>query len=160
MANWVLVQSHSRRAGPETLQLARQPIRSASFWSETIKLRLAGQVERIRHWTIIEGSWEQAPDTKAHWHVDPPYNGTSGRRYRYNSIDRASLANWCNRRRGFVQVCENDGATWLRFEPLSISYTHRARGYWFTRSMRWRTESRMILENPATQLLGQSLETR
>jgi hypothetical protein len=39
------------------------------------------------------------------------------------------LAKWCKRRRSFVQVCENDGAKWLRFEPLSIVRTHRARGY-------------------------------
>jgi hypothetical protein len=109
---------------------ARRPIQSAYFWSETIKLRLASQVERIRHWTIIEGSWEQSPDIKAHWHIDPPYNRGSGRQYyRYHSIDRAALAKWCKRRRGFVQVCENDGATWLRFEPFSILHSHRARGY-------------------------------
>jgi site-specific DNA-adenine methylase len=109
---------------------ARSPKQSAYFWSETIKLRLASQVDRIRHWTIIEESWEQAPDIKAHWHIDPPYYRASRRKYyRYHSIDRTALAKWCKRRRGFVQVCENDGATWLRFEPLSILYTHRARGY-------------------------------
>jgi hypothetical protein len=108
---------------------ARQPIQSASFWSETIKMRLAKQVQRIRHWTIIEGSWEQSPEIKAHWHIDPPYDNAPGRGYRYNNVDRTALAQWCKRRRGFVQVCENDGANWLPFEPLSILYTHRARGY-------------------------------
>jgi hypothetical protein len=63
----------------------------------------------------------------AHWHIDPPYQ--NGRVYRYNGINRRELAKWYKRRRGFVQVCENDGATWLRFEPLSIVHTHRARGY-------------------------------
>jgi hypothetical protein len=108
---------------------ARNPRYAAFFWSETIKLRLASQVKRIRHWTILEGTWDQAPDIEAHWHIDPPYQNPAGRVYRHNGVNRKELAKWCKRRRGFVQVCENDGATWLRFEPLSIVQTHRARGY-------------------------------
>lgn len=108
---------------------ARNPRYAAFFWSETIKLRLARQVERIRHWKIVEGTWEEAPDVEAHWHIDPPYQNPAGRVYQYNGVNRRELAKWCKRRRGFVQVCENDGAKWLRFEPLSIVHTHRARGY-------------------------------
>lgn len=108
---------------------ARIPFRAGSFWSETIKLRLADQVDRIRHWKIIQGSWEGAPDVLAHWHVDPPYDNAAGRGYCYNQIDRAALGEWCERREDFVQVCENDGATWLRFEPFSMVFTHRPRGY-------------------------------
>jgi hypothetical protein len=89
------------------------------FWSQSVRRRIASQVGRIRHWTVIEGSWEQAPDVKAHWHVDPPYQ-TTGQRYRYNDIDRAALANWCRSRKGFVQVCESIDADWLPFEPLSV----------------------------------------
>ena len=92
-------------------------------------MRLASQVERIRHWKIVEGTWDQAPDIEAHWHIDPPYQNPAGRVYQYNGVNRRELAKWCKRRRGFVQVCENDGAKWLRFEPLSIVQTHRARGY-------------------------------
>ena len=51
----------------------RNPRYAAFFWSETIELRLASKVERIRHWTIIEGSSDRAPDIEAHWHIDPPY---------------------------------------------------------------------------------------
>jgi hypothetical protein len=108
---------------------ARNPRYAAFFWGETIKLRLASQVQRIRHWKIVQGTWDQAPDVEAHWHVDPPYQNPAGRVYRYNGVNRRELAKWCKRRRGFVQVCENDGAKWLRFEPLSIVHTHRARGY-------------------------------
>ncbi len=107
---------------------ARHPRYAAFYWSETIKLRLASQIERIRHWRIIEGSWEDAPDVKAHWHIDPPYHNLAGSRYRYTQIDRAKLARWCKRRRCFVQVCENVEATWLPFEPLSIVYGHRHGG--------------------------------
>jgi hypothetical protein len=108
---------------------ARRPCLVAHFWSETIKWRLATQVDRIRHWNIIEGSWEQAPDIKAHWHIDPPYNNAAGRLYRCNQVDYSALEQWCKRRWGFVQVCENDGATWLPFRSFSILPTNRGRGY-------------------------------
>jgi site-specific DNA-adenine methylase len=114
---------------PRRSNWARNPIQSAFFWSETIKLRLASQVDRIRHWKIIEGSWEDAPNVKAHWHVDPPYQGASGNSYRFYSVHYRALAKWCKSRRGFVQVCENDGATWLPFEPFSIIHSHRAAGH-------------------------------
>lgn len=108
---------------------ARHPRYAAFYWSETIKLRLASQVDRIRHWTIIEGEWDEAPDVRAHWHIDPPYHNLSGNRYRYNHIDHEALAKWCKSRRGFVQVCEDIGATWLQFEPLTIVSTQRPRRY-------------------------------
>jgi hypothetical protein len=108
---------------------ARTPILAARFWSETIKRRIASQVDRIRHWEIIEGSYEDAPDVKAHWHIDPPYDNQAGRSYACNDIDRKSLAQWCQSRVGWRQVCENDGATWLPFKPFSILQTYRGRGY-------------------------------
>jgi site-specific DNA-adenine methylase len=114
---------------PRRSNWARQPSQSAKFWSETIKMRLASQVDHIRHWKIIEGSWEEAPDIKAHWHIDPPYDNKAGHTYRYNGIDHRALAKWCKGRRGFVQVCENDGATWLPFEPFAIIHSHRAAGH-------------------------------
>ena len=91
---------------------------------------IADQVERIRHWTIIEGDYTQAPDTVATWFVDPPYQ-TAGsrsrapgqhRRVRYphggDSIDYAALGAWTAARRGQVIACENVGATWLPFTPF------------------------------------------
>ncbi|MGA8614132.1 MAG: hypothetical protein WB760_21145 [Xanthobacteraceae bacterium] len=108
---------------------SQRPWRWGSSWSETKKSLIASQVDRIRHWKIIEGSYEQAPDVEAHWFVDPPYDNAAGRNYRYHDIDYAALAEWCKSRRGFVQVCENDGATWLPFEPFGVVPSHRPRGY-------------------------------
>jgi hypothetical protein len=96
---------------------ARQTRYHGRFWSKTVKLRLASQVERIRHWKLIEGSYECAPDIEAHWHIDPPYK-TTGHPYRFNGIKHEMLAKWCVQRRGFVQVCEAHGADWLPFESL------------------------------------------
>jgi hypothetical protein len=87
------------------------------FWSKTVKLRLAAQVPKIKHWKLIEGSYEQAPDIEAHFHVDPPYRST-GHPYRFNNVDYQVLAEWCLHRRGFVQVCEAHGENWLPFERL------------------------------------------
>jgi hypothetical protein len=33
----------------------------------------AAQVGAIKHWTLIEGSYEAAPDEEATWYIDPPY---------------------------------------------------------------------------------------
>jgi hypothetical protein len=108
---------------------ARTPIMAARFWSESIKRRIASQVDHIRHWEIIEGSYENAPDVKAHWHIDPPYDNAAGCQYLLHTIDRGSLAKWCQSRHGWLQVCENDGATWLPFRPFSLLKTYRGRGY-------------------------------
>jgi hypothetical protein len=108
---------------------ARTPIHAARFWSEGIKQRIASQVDRIRHWQIIEGSYQDAPDSKAHWHIDPPYDNAAGCLYTLHEIDRQALAQWCLSRCGWRQVCENDGATWLPFKPFSILQTYQGRGY-------------------------------
>lgn len=92
--------------------------------------RLADQVDRIKHWRIIEGDYALAPDVEATWFVDSPYQERGGRdkrpgakgRVRYphgsDDIDFTTLATWCRSRRGQVITCENVGATWLPFRPL------------------------------------------
>jgi hypothetical protein len=57
---------------------ARNPRYAAFFWSDTIKLRLASQVERIRHWRIVEGSWESAPLFVSALKIPFPGNGDFG----------------------------------------------------------------------------------
>jgi len=105
---------------------ARQARWHASFWSKTVKHRLASQVDRVRHWTVIEGDWFDAPNVTAHWFIDPPYKVT-GKSYRFNNIDYKLLAEWCKTRKGFTQVCEAVGAGWLPFEPLGEVVTPRHR---------------------------------
>jgi hypothetical protein len=105
---------------------ARQARLHRRFWSKTIKARLAAQVERIRHWQIIEGDYSDAPDVDAHWHIDPPYQ-RAGKSYSYHGIDYQALSEWCRARRSFAQVCEAGGADWLPFEPLAEIHTHRYR---------------------------------
>jgi hypothetical protein len=87
-----------------------------STWSLTTRERVASQLHAIRHWKVIHGSYENAPDYEATWFIDPPY-ADKGKYYRYSKIDYPLLAGWCQNRRGQVIVCENEGADWLPFEP-------------------------------------------
>jgi hypothetical protein len=103
---------------------ARHADENPRFWGQEIRRRIASQVGLIRHWKIIHGSWEQAPNVAGHWFVDPPYLAT-GQAYVHNDIDRAALGEWCKRLRGHVTVCEAQGADWLPFEPLNFARTPR-----------------------------------
>lgn len=84
-------------------------------WGESAKIRIASQVDKIRHWKVEQGDYTTAPAWEAHWFVDPPYT-VAGHRYRGAQPNYADLAEWCRSRQGFVQVCENEGADWLPFE--------------------------------------------
>jgi len=85
-------------------------------WGARVRQRIASQLAKIAHWTLIEGSYELAPAIEATWFVDPPYE-QAGKHYRFGSsqIDYAHLGAWCRALRGQVTVCENVGATWLPF---------------------------------------------
>jgi hypothetical protein len=113
-----------KRPGRTRSNWARSAETRYKFWGQGIRRRIANQVERTRHWKIIEGDWHDAPDVEAHWFIDPPY-AIAGKSYTFNHIDRVALAAWCKTRRGFVTVCEAQGAKWLPFEPLIFVRTPR-----------------------------------
>ena len=73
---------------------------------------------RIQHWKLIEGDYAEAPDVEATWFVDPPYQGRLGDRYFCKNVDYKALAQWVQGRKGQVVVCENEGATWMKFKPV------------------------------------------
>jgi hypothetical protein len=87
-----------------------------SFWGSEVRSRLAAQVDKIKHWRVINGNYTEAPDIEATWFIDPPYQ-LMGRHYRFGSkqMDYEALAAWCSKRRGQVTVCEATGADWLPF---------------------------------------------
>lgn len=95
-------------------------INTHTSWGRTIRARLAAQVEKIRHWEIIDGDYHQAPDIEATWFVDPPYQ-RGGLQYVMSSaeLDFAELGAWCRSRSGQAIVCEEQGATWLPFRHLT-----------------------------------------
>lgn len=105
-----------------------QPKKTASKWKTVIrpntqnyKLELiANNLDRIRHWKVIEGDYTQAPDIRATWFVDPPYqNGGQYYRHSNKNISYEKLASWCLERKGQLIVCENSKATWLPFKHLT-----------------------------------------
>lgn len=97
----------------------RQGLRPRSFWGPEIRARIAAQVDAIRHWTVVEGDFTEAPDEEATYFIDPPYVG-AGVHYRKRFDRHAALGDWCRSRRGQVIACENAGATWLPFEPFKV----------------------------------------
>lgn len=107
----------------KTLSVGRKRLaamgRKFEGWTEATRERVASQVDHIRHWTVIEGDYKQAPDIRATWFVDPPYNNKAGSYYVENGLDYAELGAWCRNRKGQVLVCENDGATWGDFAPFA-----------------------------------------
>lgn len=111
----------------------RSGIRPNSYWGRAVRERLVTQAGRVRHWRVIEGSYDDAVvgdvvPGAATWFVDPPYE-RAGRLYRYPTVDYGHLARWCNARPGQVIVCENSGANWLPFAPFrAIKSTPGSRG--------------------------------
>lgn len=90
------------------------------FWGAAVKQRLAQQVQHIRHWRVLHGTFCQAPLVRATWFIDPPYSAACGRRYRggHRGLSYSALGEWCWRRRGLAIVCEQAGARWLPFRPF------------------------------------------
>lgn len=93
-------------------------------WTQKTKERLSSQVRFIRHWVVVEGSYEESSDLgPATWFVDPPYSCRAGRSYRFNKIDYDALATWCRSRDGQTIVCEGEQASWLPFRHLLMNRT-------------------------------------
>lgn len=88
------------------------------YWDDSRRAILSKDVIKIKHWEIKNESYENAPDIKATWFVDPPYQN-AGKYYVNSKVDYKYLGDWCKNRRGQVIVCENEGADWLDFEPLT-----------------------------------------
>ena len=86
-------------------------------WRPSVRERIAKQVDLIRHWKSVHGSYDKADNERATWFVDPPYE-CKGRFYKHSTVDYRHLGEWAMQRDGQVIVCENDGASWLPFANL------------------------------------------
>lgn len=90
------------------------------FWGESIRERVASQIERIRHWRVGGDHYLDAPvGGRKTWFIDPPYQGPKGRLYYGRNIDYKMLGVWCRILRGQVIVCEAEGANWLQFDSFA-----------------------------------------
>lgn len=114
-----------------TLSSGRRAMRDAGRvyegWSEAMRARVASQVGHIRHWRVVEGDYTLAPDMRATWFIDPPYE-VQGKYYKHSKLDYPALAAWCKTRRGQVMVCENAGAEWLDFKTFASIRKSQMRG--------------------------------
>lgn len=113
-----------------------------SFWGDTVKARIASQVGRIRHWKVVEGSFESVPNVVGTWFVDPPYT-VSGAGYTHGSksLDYVTLGKWAQARRGRVIVCEQEGAQWLPFKPFCLTRSLPQGSQLFSPEAIWTTDS-------------------
>lgn len=104
------------------------PAKQLTIWSKRCKLRIIGQKELIANWKVVNEPYWKLQNEDAHWFIDPPYNNKAGKSYEYNcdGINFKELGKWCLRRKGTMDVCENEGADWLPFVILKSNHTSYA----------------------------------
>ena len=98
--------------------------------------KIAGDLHKIKHWTIINGSYNEADaeNISATRFIDPPYI-VGGQVYKFgnNKIDYIDLGAYCKSRNGQTIVCESSNAKWLPFVPLKTQHVrsgYYAEGIW------------------------------
>lgn len=86
--------------------------------------RIASNLFKIRHWEIKCDTYENIPNQKATWFVDPPYQ-FGGHCYKESNknINFESLKEWCLSLSGQTIVCESSKATWMNFKPMASHKT-------------------------------------
>ena len=80
----------------------------------------AENLYKVKHWTIINGDYSDAPDIEATWFIDPPYKGDAGMGYRHSSkmLNYENLSKWALNRKSEVIFCEGCNGDYLPFKPL------------------------------------------
>lgn len=111
--SFILYNLHRGRAIP-----SNKIGKFSDCWEYTIKTT-ADNIEKIKHWEIKLGSFDEIENTEATWFIDPPYQ-FGGQYYKESNrnIDFVKLSEWCKNRNGQVIVCENTKANWLDFKPM------------------------------------------
>ena len=97
----------------------RKTVSNYNSWNHA-KIKIANDLYKIKHWKVFNDSYENIENIDATWFIDPPYQ-KGGEYYRCSSkfIDYNNLSDWCKSRKGQVIVCENMGANWMDFKPLT-----------------------------------------
>lgn len=115
---WIAKGTASPRKSPSAWQREYGPVSTCcKVWGNAAKQRVMCQLDGIRYWKIIQGSYKEAPDIKATWFVDPPY-AVAGKNYPNSNVDYVDLALWLKTRKGKAIICENKGAAWLDFKEF------------------------------------------
>lgn len=87
---------------------------------EISKRHMARDLHKVKHWKIVTGDYQQAPEVEATWFIDPPYKSSPGQGYKHGSsdLDYKALAKWVHSRKGQVICCEGEFGDYLEFAPL------------------------------------------
>lgn len=142
LIGWALNAANTSPCRTPSKWMREEGRKTAQFWGEEKRERVARSVSRIRHWRLVEGDYSDAPDVDATWFIDPPY-AVAGKHYPTQVTDYDALACWCRERKGQVIVCENDGATWLPFRPFLIARANHSRhGGKVSREAIWTNEGK------------------
>ena len=112
MGFWVNGGTASPRKRPSTWAKLGQDVHNWSGWGRRDRQRIAKQVPAIKNWSAVLGSYDDCPDIRATWFVDPPYQTPAGRHYPCDFRRHAALGEWCDTRRGMVIACDQQGADW------------------------------------------------
>jgi len=104
---------------PGSAQPKKSPAKFCG-WNEKNRIRLSEDVNKVKHWTILNGDYTTVQNQRATWYIDPPYQGNGGQYYKHGNkdFDYDRLKDWCLEREGEIIVCENSQATWMKFNPL------------------------------------------
>jgi len=107
-----------------------RPRKKASPWRTTGRpyyqkqqlSKIANNLHKIKHWKILHCGYDELPNIRATWFIDPPYQD-GGHRYKFGNkhIDYNNLREFCLGRKGQVIVCERNTASWMGFKPLTVS---------------------------------------
>jgi D12 class N6 adenine-specific DNA methyltransferase len=97
---------------------------------------IAANLYKIKHWHVTNLDYAALVNVEATWFIDPPYQ-RSGRLYRCRVDDYDALRTWALARHGQVIVCEQQGADWLPFAPLT---SMKIAGHHVSHEVVWRRE--------------------
>lgn len=102
---------------------------------KTMFRNITNNLDKIRHWQIELGDYNDIVNQEATWFIDPPYQ-FGGHKYKHSNkkINFEQLAEWCKNRNGQTIVCENMKATWMDFKPMKriqgLAQTGTIEGVW------------------------------
>ena len=103
---------------PTKLALQHQHDNQIAWWNPAGRKAVADALRWIRHWSIVQGEYHEAPSVDATWFIDPPYQRLPTM-YSEKVDSYDELAAWCCSRRGQVIVCDDVRAMWLPFKPVN-----------------------------------------
>ncbi len=87
---------------------------------EISKRVMAENVHKVKHWELLLGDFQLAPNIEATWFIDPPYKDAPGDGYAFGSsqMNYEALSEWTMARKGQVISCEGEFGDYLPFTNL------------------------------------------